>query len=169
MISKDEYAPYYEQYIQFYANNGKSIVENLLESQKEFDVCLKDLPYEKHKYSYDLDKWTVKEVIQHIIDTERVFCYRALSFVRNDKTPLPGYDQDVFVANDNANERNLNDMIAEMQTLRASTIQLFQSFSDAILLRVGNASGNNMSVRAIGYVLSGHQMHHLNVLKERYF
>ena len=110
----------------------------------------------------------MKELIQHIIDTERVFSYRALCFARNDNTSLPGFDQDVFVENDNANDRNYYDLLNEMEVLRKSSIQLFKSFSDEALLRVGVASNNKMSVRALGYLFSGHQMHHLNIIKERY-
>ena len=108
-------------------------------------------------------------MVQHVIDTERVFCYRALCFARNDITALPGFDQDLFVANDNANTRNWEDLLAEMRVVRQSTILLFNSFTDEALLRIGSGSGKNMSVRAIGFLCSGHQIHHLNVLKERYF
>ena len=101
-------------------------------------------------------------------DTERIFCYRALCFARNDKTSLPGFDQDIFADNDTANERNYYDLLEEMVTLRKSSIQLYKSFSDEALLRVGVASENKMSVRALGYLFSGHQIHHLNVVKERY-
>lgn len=168
MISENEYAAYYAQYIAPYANNEKSIVENLEESQQKFDAILRNIPIEKQNFAYVEGKWTVKEVIQHIIDTERIFCYRALSFARNDKTQLPGFDQDLFVENDFANQRDYSLMLNEMTSLRISTMQLFLSFTDDALLRIGNASGNNMSVRAIGYLLSGHQMHHLQVLQERY-
>ncbi len=111
----------------------------------------------------------MKEVVQHIIDTERVFCYRALRFARNDKTSLPGFDQDLFVANVNANARNWIDILEEMRVVRQGTILLFKSFTDEALQKIGEGSGKNMSVRAIGFLCYGHQMHHLKVLKERYF
>ena len=117
--------------------NKKSIIENLVASQKVFDDVLRNLPVEKHNFSYAEGKWTIKELIQHIIDTERVFSYRALCFARNDNTSLPGFDQDVFVENDNANDRNYYDLLNEMEVLRKSSIQLFKSFSDEALLRVG--------------------------------
>ena len=110
----------------------------------------------------------MKEMIQHIIDTERVFCYRALCFARNDKTFLPGFNQDWFADNSYANARDYYDLLDEMKVLRQSTIQLFKSFSNEALLRVGVASGNEISVRALGFLFSGHQIHHLNVVKERY-
>jgi uncharacterized damage-inducible protein DinB len=168
MIPKNEYAPYFEQYIQLVSQENTSIIENLEKSQNDFEVLLRDLPKEKHDFAYAEGKWTMKELIQHIIDTERIFCYRALCFARNDKTSLPGFDQDIFVDNDNANERNYYDLLDEMSTLRKSSIQLYKSFSEEALLRIGVASENKMSVRALGYLFSGHQIHHLNVIKERY-
>ena len=137
MIPKNEFAPYFEQYMQLVSKDEKSIIENLVASQKVFDDVLRNLPVEKHNFSYAEGKWTIKELIQHIIDTERVFSYRALCFARNDNTSLPGFDQDVFVENDNANDRNYYDLLNEMEVLRKSSIQLFKSFSDEALLRVG--------------------------------
>jgi uncharacterized damage-inducible protein DinB len=165
---KSEYAPYFEQYIKLVYSEDTSILESLMSSQKEFESLLRNIPKEKHNFSYAEGKWTLKEVIQHIIDTERIFCYRALCFARNDKTSLPGYDQDVFVVNDNANDRNYYDLLDEMEVLRKSTIHLYKSFSEEALLRIGVASDEKMSVRALGYLFSGHQIHHLNVVKERY-
>ncbi|WP_299053283.1 DinB family protein [uncultured Polaribacter sp.] len=167
MIPKEEYHEYFEKYIQL-VNSDTSILDNLENSQKSFDTLLQSVPQEKHNYAYADGKWTLKELIQHIIDTERVFTYRALCFGRNDTTSLPGFDQDVFVANDNANERDYRHLIEEMQVLRQSTIHLFKSFSEDALLRVGIASENKISVRALGYLFSGHQIHHLNIVKERY-
>ena len=168
MILKTEYAPYFEQYMQLVSLKSASIIENLESSQKYFESLLRDVPKVKHGFSYAEGKWTLKEVIQHVIDTERVFCYRALRFARNDKTALPGYNQDVFVDNDTANERDYYDLLDEMKVLRKSSIQLFKSFSKEALLRIGVASNNKMSVRALGYLFSGHQIHHINIVKERY-
>jgi uncharacterized damage-inducible protein DinB len=168
MIPKTEYAPYFEQYMQLFALKDKTIIESLESAQDEFDSVLRNLPDKKHSFSYATGKWTLKELIQHIIDNERVFCYRALSFARNDQTPLPGFDQDVFVDNDTANERDYYDLLDEMKVLRKSSIQLFKSFSKEAFLRTGVASDNKMSVRALGYLFSGHQIHHINIVKERY-
>lgn len=168
MIPKEEYAPYFEQYIKLVAKESKTILENLEESQNEFNSLLRNLPIEKQNYAYAPGKWTLKQLIQHIIDTERIFIYRALCFARNDKTSLPGFDQDTFVANDTANQRDFLEMLEEMETLRESSIQLFKSFSKDALLRVGVASNNKMSVRALGYLFAGHQKHHVNIIKERY-
>ncbi len=168
MIPKNEYAPYFEQYIQLVSVESLSIIESLEKSQNDFETLLRNLPKEKHAFAYAEGKWTVKELIQHIIDTERVFSYRAISFARNDKASLPGMDQDLFVDNGNANQLNYFDLLDEMATLRKSSIQLFKNFSEEALLRIGVASENKMSVRALGYLFSGHQLHHLNVVKERY-
>jgi uncharacterized damage-inducible protein DinB len=168
MIPKNEYAPYYAQYIESVEKNGKTIIDNLELSQNVFNKTFDNLSVDKQNYAYAEGKWTVKELIQHIIDTERIFCYRALCFARKDKTSLPGFDQDVFVDNGNANQLNYKDLLDEMKTLRKSTIQLYKSFSEEALLRMGIGSGNKMSVRALGYLFSGHQLHHLNIVKERY-
>jgi hypothetical protein len=167
MVPKNEYAPYFEQYLQL-VDQEKYIVENLIESQKEFDATLRDLDSSKHNFAYEEGKWTLKELVQHTIDTERVFTYRALCFARNDKTDLPGFDQDIFTHNDNSNERKFEDLLNEMKVVRVSSIALFKSFPDEVLKRIGVASNNKMSVRALGYLFSGHQLHHLNIVKERY-
>lgn len=168
MISNTEYHSYFEKYILSLSNSGKSILTILKESQQDFDSVFNDIPKDKHNYSYAEGKWTIKQVLQHIIDTERIFSYRALCIARNDKTLLPGFDQDEYVLYGNANQIELNFLLEEMYTLRNSTIQLFKSFSSDSLLNIGNTSGNKISVRAIGYLLAGHQNHHLRVIKERY-
>jgi uncharacterized damage-inducible protein DinB len=168
MIPKNEYTPYFEQYIQLVSKEEKSIIEYLTASQKEFENILRNLPTEKHEFAYAEGKWTMKELIQHIIDTERIFCYRALCFARNDKTSLPEYDHDTFVDYANSNDRNYYDLLDEMAIVRKGSILLFDSFSEEALSRIGVCSGDKMSVRALGYLFSGHQLHHLNIVKERY-
>ncbi|MDT7832158.1 DinB family protein [Flavobacteriaceae bacterium S356] len=168
MISTKEYAPYFSRYINPTLTNGKSMIENLIDSQQRFEDVLRNVPKEKHLFSYAEGKWTLKELIQHIIDTERIFCYRALCFSRNDATSLPGFDQDLFINEGNANERMYEALLDEMAVVRMATIHLFKSFSDEALERVGVGSGNNMSVRAAGIIISGHQNHHVQIAKERY-
>lgn len=167
MVPKNEYAPYFEHYL-LLVDQEKCILKNLIDSQKNFDATLRNLEASKHNFAYAKGKWTIKELVQHTIDTERVFTYRALCFARNDKTNLPGFDQDIFTQNDNSNERKFEDLLNEMKVVRESSIALFKSFSDQVLERIGLASNNNMSVRALGYLFSGHQIHHLNIVKERY-
>ncbi|WP_296636796.1 DinB family protein [Polaribacter sp.] len=167
MVPKNEYAPYFEHYLQL-VDQEKSISENLIDSQKDFEATLSNLDAFKHNFAYSEGKWTLKELVQHTIDTERIFTYRALCFARNDKTDLPGFDQDIFTQNDNSNERKFEDLLNEMKVVRESSIALFKSFSNEVFERIGVASNNKMSVRALGYLFSGHQIHHLNIVKERY-
>ena len=103
-----------------------------------------------------------------MIDTERIFQYRALRFARNDKTSLPGYDEIFYVPNSNANNRDIASLLKEYEAVRSSTIALFNSFNEETMLVIGYSGGDTMSVRAIAYVILGHQIHHINIVKERY-
>ena len=161
-----EYNPYYTQYIQSY--EGENVLEFLEKGLIEVNDLMASLTEEKLKSAYAEGKWTIKEVLQHIMDTERIFCNRALRFARNDKTELPGFEQDDYVPYSGANERDSMGMLREYNAIRQATITLFQGFSDEMLARVGVASGSDMSVRAIAHVVTGHERHHMNVIKERY-
>lgn len=118
---------------------------------------------------YAPGKWTVKDIMQHLIDNERIMSYRAMRFARNDKTTLPGYDEELFGANTTANSRTIEDLLDEFLLVRQSTIALFKSFSGEMLHREGISFNQRISPLALGFVLIGHPIHHLNVLKERYF
>ena len=168
MISNTEYNSYYEPYISLFTNKNKSIIESLDESRNFVIETVKEIPKEKEEYVYAQGKWTIKELLQHIINTERVFNYRALRFARNDKAELLGFEQDNFNLESNANSRELSDLFAEFLVLRSSTISLFKSFDQDILIRIGVASGSDISVRAIGYILAGHSQYHMNVYREKY-
>lgn len=161
-----EYNPYYNPYIQHL--QGENVLEALEQGLIEVNDLMASLTEEKLRSAYAEGKWTIKEVLQHIMDTERIFCNRALRFARNDKTDLPGFEQDDYVPFSGANERNSMEMLREYNAIRQATIMLFQGFSDEMLSRVGVASKNNMSVRAIAHVVTGHERHHMNVIKERY-
>jgi len=110
----------------------------------------------------------VKELLGHVIDSERIFSYRALSFARNDKTPLPGYEQDDYVRDADFDSRNLADMAEEFATVRRATIQLFRPLNETEWLRHGKANENGVSVRALAYIIAGHELHHMGVLRSRY-
>ena len=110
----------------------------------------------------------MKDILGHIIDDERVFCYRALRFARNDKTELHGVDQDSDAEYAAANDRGISDLLDEYEKVRASSIALFSSFADDMISRCGIASGYNVSVSALGYLIAGHELHHLQVMKDRY-
>jgi CO dehydrogenase/acetyl-CoA synthase gamma subunit (corrinoid Fe-S protein) len=118
---------------------------------------------------YAPGKWTVKDILQHIIDTERILAYRALRFARNDKTALNGFEENDFALNTTANKRTVDDLMSEWQTVRKTSKALFQSFDEEMLQRNGLASNNEISVLALGYVIIGHPIHHYQVLEERYF
>lgn len=113
-------------------------------------------------------KWTLKTIFQHMIDTERVFQYRALRFGRNDLTPLHGFEQDDYAMAAETDARQLADLLEELKTVRKSSILLFRPLSDEALQRTGIASGNNLSVLAIGFLIAGHQLHHLNIIRTKY-
>ena len=119
-------------------------------------------------YRYQPNKWTIREIIQHLMDAERVFIYRALRFARNDKTNLPGFDENNYVDECNGNNRSITDLLNEYVALRKNTIALFKSFNKEMLMRSGFANNAEMSVRAIGFVIVGHEKHHVEVIKERY-
>ena len=165
-INPAEYNPYYKVYLDLVDNI--ELVEAL---QKGLDVTVaffENLPKEKWEYRYDLGKWTPKDILLHIIDTERVFCYRALYFARSNNADLKGFDENIFAADANANARTKNSLIEEYKAVRATSILLFNNFDTTVMLRKGTADGSLMSVRAAGYILCGHEIHHCSVIKERY-
>lgn len=165
-LREGDYNPYYKTYID---KIGDSDLLSTLEKQlKNFPNFMASIPEEKLQYAYEPGKWTVLEALQHIIDTERIFQYRALRFSRNDMTPLQGFEQDDFVPESGANTKSIEDMVEEYKTVRASTISLFSSFDGDVLNRVGTASNSPMSVAAIGLITCGHQRHHRDIIRERY-
>lgn len=163
-----EYAPYTIMYIGLLPDDGL-IMKHLEDNLRATAAFMRALPEEKLSYRYANDKWTIKEILAHLIDDERIYAYRALRFARNDQTELPGFEQDAYAIESGANERSLDDLLEEFAAVRRSTIALFNSFDARVLTRSGVASGNVMSVRAAAYHIAGHELRHLNVIKERYF
>lgn len=161
-----DYNPYFDNYIALV--KGENILPVLENNLRTTEAFLKSIPEENGDYSYAEGKWSVKQVIIHISDTERVFAYRALTIARGDKTPLPGYDENIWANNCAAEKRTLTDVAAEFLSVRQSTIDLVKSFDDEQLSRKGTTNNNPASVIALLYVIAGHELHHLNVLKERY-
>ena len=158
---------------EFYHNYIKKAPENdlltaLKNNTSEFNALLKDIPSDKHDYSYAEGKWTVKEILQHIIDNERIQAYRALRFARNDKTLLPGYDENLFAANTHLAGTTVESLLEEFAVTRRSNIMMFENFSDEMLQRTGICFNVTIPVLALGFVLAGHQLHHLNIIRERY-
>lgn len=129
---------------------------------------LKDIPKKKWSYRYAEGKWSIKEVVQHIIDAERVFVYRALCFARKDQTPLPAFDENIFAANSKADERSKKELIKELKTVQESSAQLFNSLDEEQLQQPGTASGKPTYVKGIAYIVLGHALHHKKILEEKY-
>src|SRR5690606_14488952 len=141
----------------------------ILEAQsKELQQMLLLVDDEKGKYSYAPGKWSIKEILGHLIDAERIFSFRALCFARGEAQPLPGFEQDDYVREANFNSRSISSFMEEVYFLRTANLILFKSFSEAELSKVGVANENPISVRAIIYIIAGHEKHHMNILKEKY-
>ncbi len=161
-----DYAPYYERYISLLPDDD---IISILEVQKKTsEEFLKTLSEEQGNISYAEGKWTIKEVIGHIIDVERVMAYRALSFSRNEEQSLPGFEQDDYITNSNYSQRSVEDLINEFKAVRNANLIMFKSFSDEMLKRGGIASDNKVTVLALIYIIAGHEKHHIKILKEKY-
>jgi hypothetical protein len=159
--------PYFDRYI--------NLVEDLdlIEALEKYGPAF--LEREKERFEqlgdkvYAPGKWTIKDLLQHLIDAERVFVYRAMRFARNDKTELPGFDEDAYAAHANTQTRSVADLLEEFSFLRRSTILFYKTLDAAALQREGVASGNKISVLALGFTICGHPAHHMNVIRERYY
>lgn len=154
-------------YIDLLPNDGR-ILQHLrdnLEASKQF---IATFPQAALATPHAPDEWTIKEILVHIIDDERIYAYRALRFARNDATKLPGFEQDDYILPSRANERTLADIFAEFTAVRAATLTLYENLPEEALTRAGIASGNPMSVRAIAYHIAGHELHHMNSIRENY-
>ncbi len=165
---KDEEFPRHAiMYIKLLPDDGL-LIEHLKENFDKTKEFILSLPEEKLTYRYAKNKWTIKEILVHIIDDERIYAYRALCFARNDKTELPGFEQDDYATFSNANNRSIENILNEYETVRNATITLFESFDETALFREGIANNNKATVRALGYHLAGHELHHINIIKEKY-
>ena len=166
-LQPDEFAGHFATYIN-QVSNEYTLTEELEISVHRLIKFVQNIPLDKFDYRYAEGKWTIKDIIQHIIDAERIFAYRALRFARNDKTALPGFDENDYVDEVQADKRSLQDLLTELAIVRQATLALFKSFSNNELLRTGIASNNPVSVRALGFTIIGHQNHHQRVFQERY-
>jgi len=161
------YPVYFEKYYSHLPAEG-NIYDLMRNSNMDTIDVITSLDPETLSYRYEPGKWSIPEIIQHMMDSERVFAYRALRIARGDKSENPGYDENVFAANSYAAERNINDMAREYSLLRASTIELFKSFTETALQEVGFANGYSVTPAALAYAIVAHEMHHLKVIEERY-
>ncbi|HAH55211.1 MAG TPA: damage-inducible protein DinB [Flavobacterium sp.] len=165
-LPENEYSSFNATYIK--ALDNVHLIEELEISLHDFIKFVQNIPMDKFDYRYAKGKWTIKEIIQHIIDAERIFGYRALRISRNDQTPLPGFEENEYVENTNANSRSIQELLTEFSAVRHSNLLLFKSLSSEQLTRMGMASNQPISVRALGFLMIGHLKHHQRVFEERY-
>jgi hypothetical protein len=161
-----EYAAFYAGYIARVPDGD--LVGALEANLEEFVRTIGAVAEVRGGFAYAPGKWTLKEVIGHVIDGERVFSYRAMWIARGDETPLPGFDEQAWVPQSGANDRTIADLLAELRAVRAATIALLRHLPADSVTRRGTASGNGVTVRALAWIIAGHPMHHLSILRERY-
>jgi hypothetical protein len=161
-----EYAPFYHGYISSVPDGD--VLALLRSGGRELIEALERIPESRGGHRYAPDKWTIREVIGHLIDAERIFGYRALPFARADQTPVPGFDENEYVKSAGSDARTIADLARELAVVRESSALMFESLPEDAWLRTGIANGNAISVRAIAYVVAGHPRHHLRILRERY-
>ncbi len=163
---KAEYDAYYERYVSLV--DESTLLEKLAAQPSELSDLLNSLPDERGAFAYAEDKWTIKEVLGHIIDGERFFAYRILRISRGDTTPIEGFEQDGYIENARSNGRSVVDLVQEFRLLREANMFLLNNLNEQDWLRMGTASGLPVSVRALAYIMSGHVTHHVNILQHRY-
>jgi uncharacterized damage-inducible protein DinB len=161
-----EYDPYYQKYISLVPR--EDVVATLSRQLEETLSTLRGLTEIQADSRYAPDKWSIKELVGHLIDSERIFAYRALRFARNDQTPLPGYEQDDYVRAGNFGSRSMRDLADEFEQMRHANLSFFRSLDDETWLRRGTANDAEVSVRALAYIMAGHETHHMQILRTRY-
>lgn len=161
-----EHAPYYGRYVDLIKEDD--ILKVLSTQINDTVTLLRSIPHAKGDYRYAPDKWSIKEVIGHMIDTERVFAFRALWFARNERTPLPGFEQDDWIRASSFDTITLDELITEFEQVRYSTVPFFQYLTKEAWMRRGKANNTEVSVRALAYMIAGHELHHVGVLKTKY-
>ncbi|MEY2595431.1 MAG: hypothetical protein RI965_703 [Bacteroidota bacterium] len=164
--SPKEYGNFYQTYINYTSGNNYNDLAEQYNQQIIESWC--SIPIEKINYKYAPEKWTIKQMLQHVIDTERIFAYRALAVSREEPAPIAGFDENEYARNATAENRNWNFMLEEWKVVRQSTNLLFNSFTDDQLQNMGIVSNCPVSVNALGFIIFGHTLHHVRILKERY-
>jgi hypothetical protein len=164
--AKSEYLPYYEGYIALVPDGD--VVSTLATQISETLALLRSLPASVSTYRYAPDKWSVNQLVGHLIDSERIFAIRALRFSRNDPSPLPGFEQDDYVRNSTLDSHPLTDLASELEVVRQSTIFQFKHIDEQAWTRRGVANNAEVSVRALAYIIAGHELHHRQILCSRY-
>jgi transposase len=161
-----EYAPYYGKYISLVSDSD--ILALLSRQLDETLTLLGSISESQANYRYAPEKWSIKELLGHLIDTERIFAYRALRFARNDKTPLQGFDQDDYIRGASFDDCAISDLASEFAHVRRSSLSLFKHLSEEAWKRRGAANDSEVSVRALAYIIAGHELHHVEILRGRY-
>jgi uncharacterized damage-inducible protein DinB len=161
-----DYAPFYGQYVALVPDGD--LLTTLANSGHEWRSLLGGLTPAQADFRYQPTKWSIKESIGHVTDTERIFTYRALRIARGDQTPLSGFEQDDYVKEGNFSERTLEDLLEEFSDVRRSTVTLLRSLPDRVWMRRGNANQKEVTVTALAFIISGHERHHRKILEERY-
>ena len=162
-----EYPAYAHIYIDLLPDDGL-ILQHLAENLRTTREFISSISPTRLLHRYAQGKWTIKEIVGHVVDDERIYVYRALRFARNDSTELPGFDQNHFTTYAESNQREIDDLLREFAAVRQATIAFFGSLSEAALMRTGVADGNRASVRALAYHIAGHELRHMNIIRERY-
>lgn len=147
---------------------GDDLIPAFQKESPEMFQFIERIPAEKYDYRYAEDKWTLREVLQHLVDAERVFAYRALRFARKDSTPLPGFDENIYAVTSKADRRSWEDLTDEFKAVRKSSEYLFRSFDEDQLNATGISSNKSITVIGLGYVIIGHPIHHMNIIRQRY-
>ncbi len=161
-----DYDPFYQTYVDHVIE--MNLDDALKSTHKITQKFLKAIPEDRESFRYAEGKWSIKEVIGHMMDAERVMAYRALRFSRKDYTDLPGYDENLYAPNANAESFTLAELSKQFQNIRTCTIDLFSGFTESMLDEKGPANGSMASVLALGYIIAGHEAHHLGVIRDRY-
>lgn len=161
-----EYAPYYEPYVKRVPNGD--IIEILSSQSEDTANLISDLNEEQAMHRYGEGKWSVKEVIGHFTDTERIMAYRLLAIARGDASILPGFDDQAYVKNAHFDQLSLQQLSQNFLSVRQSTIQLLKSLPNEVWTKSGNANGSQVTVRALAYIIAGHELHHRSIIEERY-
>jgi uncharacterized damage-inducible protein DinB len=166
-LQSQEFDIYYKRYLDKLSNTT-SLRNGFKEGKKTIVDFFKSIPNDKLTYRYQPEKWSIKEILQHLIDTERIFMYRCFRIARRDVTPLAGFDQNIYINPSGAHEKTLDELLNEFIINRNNSLALLNSLSDANLLFIGNSNGGEMSARAAAFTIIGHDIWHMDVIKEKY-
>lgn len=165
-LKEGDFIPYQKAYIDRVPDGD---LVSILKSNIQATISImRDLDTEKQLYRYAPGKWTIKEVVCHIIDTERIMCYRALCIARGEQQMLPGFEENDYVEASHANERDFGEMLKELEAVRNSTIAMIKSFTPEMIVARGNANKHSITVNALCKVIVGHELHHMAIIRERY-